>query len=53
VSGDGEAFGLTNFVAVEVVVSELEWLYLAHAGHRRALYTYQDGRLAQQTWLAP
>lgn len=44
--------GYENFVAVIATVHSIEWLYLAHAGHRRARFTWLDGRLLA-TWLAP
>jgi pyridoxamine 5'-phosphate oxidase len=46
------AEGYENFVVVAVVVQELEWLYLAHEGHRRARCTWSE---AGETgcWLAP
>lgn len=43
--------GLRNFVMVQLHVCELEWLYLAAAGHRRALVTY--GEEPSRCWLAP
>lgn len=44
--------GAENFVAVIVHVDELEWLYLAHTGHRRARYTWSASGMTA-TWLAP
>lgn len=44
--------GEKNFSAVVIQVDEIEWLYLAAAGHRRARYTWNDGALTS-TWLAP
>ncbi len=44
--------GRANFVAVVVHVDELEWLYLAHSGHRRARFTW-SGNTMTATWLAP
>ena len=46
-----DADGYRHFVAVRVAVREIEWLYLAAAGHRRALLRYGDDGSA--TWLAP
>lgn len=43
--------GYRHFVAAVVSVAEIEWLYLAAAGHRRALLRYGDGEAA--SWLAP
>lgn len=44
--------GWPNFVVVRLLVEELDYLSLAHAGHRRARFTWADGR-ADATWLAP
>lgn len=51
-SGAGPEAGRENFCAVTVEVTALEWLYLAHAGHRRALFERKDGALSSH-WLAP
>lgn len=42
--------GRENFVAVVVHVQRLEWLYLAHGGHRRALFDEVTGT---RVWLVP
>lgn len=47
-----DAEGLRNFVAVEVRLSTMEWLYLAARGHRRALFDLAVSPPAA-TWLAP
>lgn len=41
-----------NFCAVTVQAETLEWLYLASAGHRRALFR-RDGAVVTSSWLAP
>lgn len=46
-----EAAGFANFVVVSVAIVELEWLYLAAAGHRRALLCYGSSPSAR--WIAP
>jgi pyridoxine/pyridoxamine 5'-phosphate oxidase len=52
-AGDDEiAGGRAHFCAVQVAVESLEWLYLAHSGHRRARYTFA-GDAVTATWLAP
>lgn len=52
-----DATGMANFVAVAVLVHELEWLYLAAAGHRRAQVCYRGAgegtEPRSRTWLAP
>lgn len=49
---DDVAQGRANFAAVQVHVTSLEWLYLAHAGHRRARYVRTADRV-ESAWLAP
>lgn len=46
------AAGRENFCAVTIEVKSLEWLYLAIAGHRRALFR-RDGASMDSTWLVP
>lgn len=49
----GDHDGQANFVAVMMSVDAIEWLYLAHGGHRRARFAWgTDGAVASQ-WLAP
>jgi pyridoxamine 5'-phosphate oxidase len=52
VSNEGTAPGRVNFCAVTVEIASLEWLYLASAGHRRALFRWDGGAVKGQ-WLAP
>jgi pyridoxamine 5'-phosphate oxidase len=47
------AEGYENFVVVAVTVHDLEWLYLAHDGHRRARCIWSEAGRATATWLAP
>jgi hypothetical protein len=50
-SADAEiAAGRNNFGTVVIQVETLEWLYLAHAGHRRARFDVTGGEAA---WLVP
>lgn len=49
----GQHDGRQNFAAVEISVSELEWLYLAVQGHRRARFTWDGNGTLSATWLAP
>jgi len=44
--------GFEHFIAVSFAVNSIEWLYLAHGGHRRARFTWRDGAQSS-TWLAP
>lgn len=49
---DEIAAGRENFVAVIAQIDALEWLHLAHTGHRRARFRWsEDG--VEGTWLAP
>ena len=43
--------GRANFSTVVIRVHALEWLYLAHAGHRRARFDVQAGQGG--VWLTP
>ena len=46
--------GRDNFCAILCTAFELEWLYLAAAGHRRARFAWSEsGALTTATWLAP
>ncbi len=45
--------GEENFVAVTLRVHTLEWLYLAHQGHRRAKFKWDEADGLTQTWLVP
>jgi len=47
----GEA-GAENFAVLEVTLDRLEWLLLAHDGHRRAVFKYRSPGWAGQ-WLVP
>jgi pyridoxamine 5'-phosphate oxidase len=49
---EATANGRVNFCAVTVEIEGLEWLYLASAGHRRALFRWDSGGASRQ-WLAP
>jgi 3-hydroxyisobutyrate dehydrogenase len=44
--------GFDNFAVIDCRVESIDWLYLQHAGHLRASYTWRDGRW-HSTWLAP
>ena len=45
--------GYQNFAAVEITVQEIEWLYLAAQGHRRARFAWDADGALSATWLAP
>ena len=47
------AKGRTHFAALVIQVEQLEWLYLAHEGHRRARYAWDAGGSLSACWLVP
>ena len=51
--GEDTDEGAENFVAVTLHVHALEWLYLAHQGHRRARFVWDDAGTISQEWLVP
>jgi 3-hydroxyisobutyrate dehydrogenase len=42
--------GYSNFGIVSIQVQSIDWLWLNHAGHRRALFDYTDGHYQ---WMIP
>jgi pyridoxamine 5'-phosphate oxidase len=42
--------GFTNFGIVSILVQSIDWLWLNHAGHRRAFFDYTDGSFQ---WMIP
>lgn len=44
--------GRINFCAALVMVESLDWVYLAHGGHRRARFDFAGGEVGAK-WLAP
>ncbi|MBU8537932.1 pyridoxamine 5'-phosphate oxidase family protein [Falsiroseomonas tokyonensis] len=47
------AAGWPNFCVLRLQVVRLEWLHLAAAGHRRALFTWPEGQPPAAGWLVP
>jgi pyridoxamine 5'-phosphate oxidase len=45
--------GRDNFAILRIVLTQLEWLYLAHDGHRRARFTHNAQHDWQGQWLTP
>jgi pyridoxamine 5'-phosphate oxidase len=45
--------GRVNFLAVLVTIERLEWLWLAHDGHRRAEFAFGPGDSVSRRWLVP
>jgi len=51
--GDARGSGGVEYFSVVVIeVQKLEWLYLHHEGHRRAIFEWRDGAWSKQ-WVAP
>ena len=44
--------GADHFAVIAAQITRIEWLYLAHQGHRRAEFTWQDGGWHGR-WLVP
>ncbi len=44
--------GADHFAVITAQITRIEWLYLAHQGHRRAAFIWQDGDW-QGRWLVP
>jgi len=51
-SADDSNDGWDHFAVISALVTRMEWLYLAHQGHRRAEFVRQDGAW-QSRWLVP
>ena len=48
--------GLKNFAVIKVIISSIEWLYLASQGHRRAIFKILRKDLPfsiDKKWLIP
>jgi 3-hydroxyisobutyrate dehydrogenase len=45
--------GFTNFAVVDCAVTRIDWLYLSHAGHRRAIFTYDETGGLKANWVLP
>jgi len=45
--------GQANFRVLHLVVSRLEWLWLAAAGHQRAAFAWGESGASSATWLVP
>ncbi|MEM1131658.1 MAG: pyridoxamine 5'-phosphate oxidase family protein [Pseudomonadota bacterium] len=45
--------GRPNFALLYITIDRMEWLYLAHTGHRRALFTHEDDAGWQGRWMVP
>ena len=44
--------GFNNFCVIDSKINEMEWLYLASQGHRRALIKMDDNKYSTE-WLTP
>jgi 3-hydroxyisobutyrate dehydrogenase len=45
--------GRINFALIAIVVHHLDYLHLAKGGHRRAIFKYDGGKLAEASWIVP
>lgn len=50
---DRVAAGRPNFAVVQTHIRRVDWLYLHHAGHRRARFTWTAAGEQHATWLEP
>jgi hypothetical protein len=44
--------GLEEFAVIQIVVESMDWLWLARSGHRRAQFTWGEGRWCCR-WVVP
>jgi len=49
----GEEADFRNFAVLALTFHTLEWLWLHHAGHRRARFEWADDGALRSTWLVP
>ena len=49
---DNPMKGRKNFSIIIIKINKIEWLYLSSAGHRRAIFNYNNSKL-ESKWLAP
>jgi pyridoxamine 5'-phosphate oxidase len=52
-SEESIAPGEAHFGALAITVQSLEWLYLAHQGHRRARFAWDEAESLTPQWLVP
>jgi pyridoxamine 5'-phosphate oxidase len=45
--------GFENFAVIKAEVLELDWLFLNHKGHRRALYKILNQEEVEMNWMLP
>lgn len=45
--------GRDNFMAVVITMDSLDWLLLAHEGHRRARFAWDEEGRISASWIAP
>ena len=45
--------GFHNFAVIDCRVSRIDWLYLSHAGHRRAFFSYDEEGVLKGNWTLP
>lgn len=52
-TADNTAHARDHFAFVQTTVTEIDWLILHHAGHRRARFRFGAGGRVETTWLQP
>ncbi|MEM6382361.1 MAG: pyridoxamine 5'-phosphate oxidase family protein [Pseudomonadota bacterium] len=52
-AADDPDAGKNHFAAVTLQIHSLEWLYLAHQGHRRAKFAWDKEGQLSSSWLVP
>jgi pyridoxamine 5'-phosphate oxidase len=45
--------GKTNFAVIISTIRQIDWLHLGNKGHRRALFTYEKGKVIKSSWIVP
>jgi 3-hydroxyisobutyrate dehydrogenase len=46
------AIGYENFSVISNLVTEIDWLFLNHFGHRRAIFTFGENEV-EKNWIIP
>ncbi len=42
-----------NFAVISIRIWHLDYLHLAKGGHRRAMFSYEEGKLMKSSWVIP
>jgi 3-hydroxyisobutyrate dehydrogenase len=46
-------WGKSNFAVIVAQVQQIDWLWLNHQGHRRAVINYENGTVKDFSWVVP